>query len=349
MENNFFVFTEADLNITFDRFHICTWEFINNSALIEFGGEINNFNQITKDQITIELFIPWITKKHTVVDLYNNLKDSENSRFIFNDSVLSTKSLDGGKNKNGVIQEFEERKPLCIIPIKDSINADKRTINVQIDLKPIKENQIKDQTNIYFRFYIEVSNHLLSIRKNGISRSTVIYDIKVNEKRNLPPDFSRKSFCKINKCFYFNILPNSFEMAFYDTNALKNVRTLEFDSFKKYLDDSRVKENELVVVFNKKQGEESYSFFSIYSKERIGPGQFALATFVNLICGILLFLPNHRAGLENNLPYIDLVTRLPVEVYISAIIGFTIVIYFIWPKITSLYEKFISKFKRRKL
>ena len=35
MENNYFIFTEKDIKIELERFHICTWEFKNSSALYE--------------------------------------------------------------------------------------------------------------------------------------------------------------------------------------------------------------------------------------------------------------------------------------------------------------------------
>lgn len=41
MENNFLIFTENKKAITLERFHICTWEFSNDSSLVEFGAEIS--------------------------------------------------------------------------------------------------------------------------------------------------------------------------------------------------------------------------------------------------------------------------------------------------------------------
>ena len=48
----------------------------------------------------------------------------------------------------------------------------------------------------------------------------------------------------------------------FDNSSHKNVRTLEYESFNKYLGDKRVKKDELIVVFNKKEVAESFSFFS---------------------------------------------------------------------------------------
>ena len=75
------------------------WEFKNNSALIEFGGEITNPYEIVDKKINLMIYIPWITDKHEIIDLYEKLKESENSRFIFNDSVSSNIFLDEGRKE----------------------------------------------------------------------------------------------------------------------------------------------------------------------------------------------------------------------------------------------------------
>jgi hypothetical protein len=349
MENNYFIFTEKTQPIVLERFHICTWEFRNNSALIEFGGEIKNTNEIKDEIINLEIYIPWLTKRHTINDLYEKLKEAENSRFIFNDSVSGNKFLDDGQKKNGVIQEFVGRTPLCIMPFAATISERNRTITISINLKHFQNIQDKENTNLYFRFYIEPNINLLSTRKAGISRSTIIYDVKINEKRNLPENFSHDlsemSLCKINNCFFFNILPNSYDLTFFDTSSLKNIRTLEFDSFKKYIGDDRVKKDELVVVFNKKKSEDSYAFFSIYSNERIGAGQLALAVLVNLISGILLFIPSLRKDLKVKFFSYELLQNLPLEVYISGAISLFIIGYFLWPKIVQISRSVINILK----
>lgn len=204
-----------------------------------------------------------------------------------------------------------------------------------------KLNKIED-TSLYFRFYIEPKIHLLSTRKTGISRSTIIYDIKLNERRNLPEDssidFEELKLCNVRSCFAFNILPNSYDLTFFDSSTLKNIRTLEFDSFKKYLGDNRVKKDELVVVFNKKKEQDSYAFFSIFSKERIGAGQFALAVLVNLVCAILLLIPTFREKYQAGFFTKKLWQSLPFEVYLSIFIGLLIVGYFTWPRILSIFK-----------
>lgn len=355
MENNYFIFTEKTKKIEIERFHICSWEFKNSSSLIEFGCEIKYSDIFKEDSIELNIYIPWLSNKHKIIDLYNQLKESENCKFIFNDSVKGNKFLDDGQRKDGVIQEFIEREPLCIVPVKLEIKEVERILKVTIDLKSYKLIEHNKEPNIYFRFCVEPNIKDISTRKSGISRSTIIYDIKINEKRNLPDngcinliDYQLSS---INNCFCFNILPNSFDLTFMEAGALKNIRTLEFESFRKYLNDKRVKKDELVVVFNKKNNKESYSFFSIYAKERIGAGQFALAVFVNLLCGILLFLPSFRNSNQVNFLSKLFWKELPFEVYLSLGIGVILIVYFLWPKIILpfiwLRKNFNSMFSKR--
>lgn len=137
MENNYFIFTEKNIEIELERFHICTWEFKNNSALIEFGGEIKNAFDI-KEEVTLKFYIPWISSNHIISDLYDKLKESENSRFIFNDSVSGHEFLDGGQKRHGVIQKFENRNPLCLIPIESSVDESKKLVTIKANLKNLK-------------------------------------------------------------------------------------------------------------------------------------------------------------------------------------------------------------------
>jgi hypothetical protein len=339
MENSFFIYTDKDNSLEIERFHICSWEFNNNSSLVEFGFEVSK-ESLNKNSITIFLFIPWVEKSCETKDFYDRLSIPENSRFIFNDSVTSTDSLDGGRNKSGVIHKFSGRNELCILPSTIKINDDK-IISVTLNFQPYQESE--SRPNIYFRFSIKPTVPYISMRKKGISKSTIIYDTKINERRNIPDDkvayFIDKSLCKIKNCFCFNIIPNKYDIVFFDNSSLKNVRTLEYESFNKYLGDKRVKKDELLVVFNKKQNAESFSFFSIYSMERIGPGQFALAILINIVCGILLFVPAYRKSFSPELSFFQVWSKLPFEIILALLIALATLLYFVWPTFQSFLKK----------
>lgn len=357
MDNSYFIITAKNTPIEIERFHICSWEFRNSSALIEFGCEIDA-SQCIENEINIQFYLPWLTSACKPKDLYNSLKDSANSKFIFNDYVNNTKSLDGGQNSSGVIHEFSGRNSLCILPVSIEPNIGNKTLNIKVDLTSYKESCNQTKSNIYFRFYLEPSITAIATRKAGINKSTIIYDIKINERRNLPKsllsEMKTKELCKISTCFCLNVVPNNYELTFLDNASLKNVRTLEFDSFNRYLDDRRVEKDELIVVFNKKKANAestnpSFSFFSIYFKERIGAGQFALAVLINLLCGILLFLPQFREKNEINTFSKEILIRLPFEVYFAIVCGIGLLLYFVWPSILNLKHSVLVKLKIKKL
>jgi hypothetical protein len=327
---------------------------MNGTAMIEFGGELSIEKNQQSEQITLALCIPWLNNDCKIIDLYDKLRDSQNSKFIFNDSILNTLSLDGGVNTKGVVHEFLSRNRLCILPVTFDLLR-KGLLLIKCDLfhyNQLLKSQSGDRNNIYIRFYIEPSLNMISTRKSGIGKSTIIYDIRINEKRNLPDDIIRHirdyQLCKINSCFCFNIIPNSYDLAFVESPSLKSVRTLEFGEFRRYISDKRVKNDELIVVFNKKMNLENYSFFSIYVKERIGSGQFALAILINLFVGILLFIPSFR----NQYPYSpfsqEFWRSLPGEVYLAAVLCFSIVLYFFGNSMLSWVSR-IWRFIKKKM
>jgi len=338
-----------------ERFHLCSWEFKNGTALIEIGCEISS-ETLPKagNSIEAEIHIPWLKSQNETTDLFSRLKEPANSKFIFNDSVVNTHSFDGGRGVLGVLHEFQSREPLCILPVTPEPNYDKSNIKIKLDLSAYNNHGLN--ANIYFRFSITANISSLSIRKKGIGRSTIIYDLKINEGRNLPDDlFSQlqnKQLCAIKYCFCFNIVPNSYDLSFFDSSSLKNIRTLEYDAFNRYLEDRRVQKDQLMVVFNKKKYPESFAFFSIFIKERIGAGQFALAILINLISGILLFLPNYRSQITSSIISRSFWQNLPIEVYIAILIGVGLIAYFIWPSIISRVYSWktwlVSKKKKNK-
>lgn len=320
MDNSYFIYPNNSDEINIDRFHLCTWEFDNNSSLIEFGIEISKESINGKTTIPLTLFIPWLTNKCEITDLYYQLRDTSNSKFIFNDAVINTESLDGGGNKLGIINTFSGRNKLCLLPTKFSLSEKK--VLITIDL--IHYNKIyTDKPNIYIRFCIKPT-YYLPTRKKGISKSSIIYDIKINERRNIPDslisELSIGKLCKIRHCFNLQIIPNNYDIVFLEDTHLKSVRNLEDKQFKKYIGGIvRIQKEELLVVFSKK-GEDakycdSFSFFSIYSKEYIGYKQILFAIVLNIICGLLFFVASFRTTPKYDTGFFHLWNSLPFEIY----------------------------------
>ena len=343
VENSYFIYTNEQDLLEIERLHNSIWEFDNNSSLIEFGFEVKSSSLFNKPKLEISIYIPWLTEKCELTDLYEKFIDTANTKFIFNDSVKSTKSLDGGNNKRGVTHHFVGRESLCFLPI--SITRLNKQVLIEVDLAHYQQNK-DEKPNIYIRFCIKPLRPNVSTRKSGISKSTIIYDVKFNERRNMPDElllnFHASKLCKINKCFCFNIIPNKYDIVFHDSSSLKSVRPLEYESFMRYLLDNRVKKDELLVVLNKKEDADSYSFFSIYANERIGFTQFTWAISLNLLCGILFFIAAFRSTPHPNIGFLKALRWLPPEIFIATtlILGFMMYIYF--PPIKRLWSQLIK-------
>jgi len=353
MDNSFFLRSLGDESIEIEKFQICTWEFNNKNSLIEFGIEINFKSILEPDEVILDLYIPWMKQECEVNDFYYKLKDSNNSRFIFNDSVSNTISLDGGQNSLGVIHEFGGKDRLCILPVKIANDANNQKIRLTINLDNYKKSTEQD-SNAYIRIGVETNVNTISTKKKGIGKSTIIYDVKLNESRNVPinliEQFTKSLPCKINTCFCFHIVPNSYDITFLESDHLKNVRTLEFKPFKNYLNDPRLKKDELIVVFSKKKNADSYTFFSIYTKELIGVSQFAIAILINIVCAFLFALPTIRAQIPEGSTFAQIIQTFPIEYLIAIMLVLLLGLYFFYPTkflaINRLLSWIISPFRK---
>ena len=340
MDNSFFIRSTHE-NLRIERFHICSWEF-SSSSLVEFGIEINSESIENLNTMSIDLFIPWASKTSNPSDFYHKLKDSKNSRFIFNDSVDQTISLDGGQNRQGVIHEFSGRNKLCLLPVQFDHDHELGKVTLHIDL--IEYRRKSDiNVNVYLRIGIEPSIESIAARKKGIGKSTIIYDIKMNESRNIPDhlvdEFKTTKACPLKTCFCFHIVPNNYNITFFESEHLKNVRTLEFEPFKNYLDDKRLKKNELMVIFSKKSDLDSYSFFTIFTQERIGANQFAVAILINIVCGFLFAFPSIRKAIPQSANFSTLLKSPPPEFYLAAFLAFSLLLYLFTPPLFAIIRK----------
>lgn len=318
MDSNYFVLSKHA--ITIERFHICSWELSPKAGLIEFGCDIKPIDD-NLEFLSIDIYIPWL-KSLIPIDLYSRLKSSDNSKFIFNDSISSTKNVNGRSSDHGVVHQFSERT-LCLLPV--AFCDDKRESGIlKIELNLEEYRMLPDRPNIYFRFYLEPQLDEITTRKLGVAKSTVIYDIKINEKRNLPPFLAENSLLNIERCFCFQIIPNSYDVSFADSSHLKNIRNLEFQSFSEYLPNKKIKDRELMVVFNQKK-EDNFSFFNIYTKEYIGRDQIVIGVFINLVCSFLFVLPSYRFYVMD--AKVGILKRFPFEVYFAFIVTLIFLIY----------------------
>lgn len=282
------------------------------------------------------MYTPWTILDSS--DLFKEIKKEQNARFIFNESIKEQKYLNNNSDF-GVLHSFSNETKLCILPV--TLELSSNIINLSIDLSHFNEEQINE--NVYVRFYFIPNVSNISIHKKGIAKSTIIYDTKINEKRNIPSnvlqEITRLHYPDITTCYNFNIIQNNYEISFEDKH-LKSIRNLEYksftDYFKELIDEKKIKiENkELLVVFSKsKESDSTYSYFTIYTKEHFGLKQISIVLVLNLICSFLFFLPSYRGKSYNhNDSFINNILSLPIELIIIFLIIVGSIIYIWNPK-----------------
>jgi len=339
MDNSYFILCKQ--KCTIKRFHICTWDIENTSSIVEIGIEFKKDDMISTD-IHFAFFAPFIKKNDDVVCLASSLlSDNDNCKFIFNDTINNFSEISKDK-RNGAVLDFTTRSKLIVLPItKNQTEDNGQIVTLEIHLPSNEEVKTNDDLSFYIRFLIKTSLMTLSRVKKNISHNSYTYDIKLNEKRNLPDNVHQiirdeYSICQVEQCFCIHVVPNSFNIQFLQENKLKSIRDLEVVSFKKYLSKkvpeiNKIKEGQYIIVFNKDKSIEtvnSYSFFSIFSKEIIGINQIILAICINIICGLLFTFSSLR------ITYFSDVfnwKKIPIEYWIVAGILFLVLLFFIKP------------------
>ena len=283
MNNTYFILSSTKLSI--DRLHICTWDFLENNASIELGIEFMPTPH--KKDVDFKLSLPFLKATDKVTCLMDSLvRDDDNCKFIFNDTIKTTTHIREDK-RNGAILEFSSRSKLSVLPVRDVKVQDGVCSFVVKDVNPTIKN--------YIRIYIQTSVAKLSIVRRGITKETYIYDIKVNERRNLPShinDLLNQGYtlCSdVKNCFCFHVIPSKYNIAYLNSAKLKNIRVLESDAFNRYLPCSdTISNNECLIVFNKSSATDgAHTFFSEFEKETIGNKQIIWTIFANILCSLL--------------------------------------------------------------
>lgn len=293
MDNTYYILSKEEIEI--ERFHFCTWD-ISKYSYVEFGVELKK--EIFENNTELELFItsPIFHRlddnSNVFKDLSTNLSKESNCRFIFNDVVNSQRSI-GGDSRNGVIYEFESRDKLTMIPCLANFHDGYSIIYLK------KPQEIDG--NIYFRFMVKLLDGSVSEKRKTITKTNHIYDVKLNENRNIPDNvFSLKKnkslqLCKVSQMFCLHAIPDDYDLSFIASTKLKNIRKLEIDAFKNYIPDVEgIKEGHSNIIFLKDKAQESYSFFTIITEESISPTQLAIAVATNILCSLLFAISSIR-------------------------------------------------------
>ena len=296
MNNAIFILTDQPVDI--DRLHICTWDLHGKGAL-EIGIEFDLREKKNQtDKVEFLLSLPFIGKEDKVLCLARTLltENSANCKFIFNDTVKKVISI-GDSPANGGVVEFKGRDPLAILPILCSSIEDGKYVFTVENLDKIKVDVPKAKA--YIRFLIETQLEKFVVVHSGITKNSYLYDLKINEMRNIPDSINLcinhgKYICdKIRSCFCMHVVPSDYYLTYADSNKLKNIRILENDAFNRYLVGLHALEDEYIILFQKDQTKEtdelkSYSFFTEFEKERLGSEQIIYAVFANLVCSLII-------------------------------------------------------------
>jgi len=326
MENSFYVLAESKMVVT--RLHISTWDLLKENAIIEFGVELERTDD---DKIILYLITPSLHFCKSIKSLHCELSDQTNSRFIFNDTIKSVSSFNKSDNRDGAIVSFDERGELSILATEHEFDGVALKITTQLPERCTKR--------VYIRLLLETECKTLAILKPGIAKSSYIYDIKVNEKRNLSDTVhsyitkNKLKFCNIKQCFCFHILPDDFEISFVDNSKVKTVRKLE-SAFSKYLESVKsLKKNKYMIIFNKDESkndeEKTYSFFSVFNREVIGTSQVIVAVTISILCNLLFAIGNFRVVRSDNISWFK---QLPYEYFFGVIMLIIGIIYVFFNK-----------------
>lgn len=321
MENAFFIMggvTAQRQPITISKLQICTWNIYGCNAYLELGIEIAQNTLSMNMDYSISFLAEWLSPACTITSLHEKFADSNNARFIFNETVESTRDVNGHKH-NGTQISFTNKRQLMVLPVQETALQNG---SVVLNFK----NRAPQGVYPYIRILIKTPLPQLAMVKKGIAKNSYVFDIKINEKRNLPnwvldaQNQSNSQFCLIEKAFCLHAVPASYEISFMDSNKLKNVRKLEKDAFAKYLPEIKsIKNDDHIITFSKSEDKDksSYSFFSVFTQETIGADQVITAIIINLICSLLFAFGSWRlACFEQK----DWYQKFPWEFVIAIII-----------------------------
>lgn len=293
-----------------ERMQICSWDIRNKKTCIEIGIEFCKDSLKINENYNIFFFAPWISEKCKIESLHEKFSDSDNAQFIFNEVVESISPIDGNKHNGSIISFKNSERKIAALNVLCCVEND-GVLNMTFTNRSAKD------AHPYIRFLIQTYEKTFALFKGSISKNIFIFDFKINEKRNMPQkiietiDKKNLECCDIQKTLMLHVIPNTYEVIFVDDKKLSNIRNLETNFFKKYLPNIEgISNDSYITTFYKDDNKPSYSFFSIFSEEKIGAKQIIIAIFVNILCSALIAFSNIRKIFENE-PFAF--GKLPIE------------------------------------
>ena len=314
MNNAIFLLTDKPIII--ERLHICTWD-LHGKGAIEIGIEFDlqeKQNQASKVEFLLSL--PFLSKGDNVSCLARTLltENGANCKFIFNDTVKKVNSI-GDSPANGGVVEFKGRTPLAILPIICLPIEEGKCVFTVENLDKISVDM--PIAKAYIRILIETQLEKFVVVHSGITKNSYLYDLKINEMRNIPDAINHcinhgQYICEtIRSCFCMHVVPSNYYLTYADSNKLKNTRILESEAFNRYQPKLHTEDNEYLILFQKDQRPDnpnktdcdSYSFFTEFEKERIGNEQIFASMVINLLCSFVIALATTNEVTRNTVWY----------------------------------------------
>lgn len=319
-------------DLTVEKFHFCTWDVRDENTFVEVGICINNTGN-TPGNIDYYLALPFLSEQTTAESLHMNLANSSNYRFIFNEIAEQIVPI-GGDPRSGSIVTIgngvnEVDKKYAVVPATCDILNNQKMVKLSIR----KPGGVFG--HIYTRILIKTNSMTIAETIKSITKRTYVFDIKVNEARNIPDDvydYKREhnlTLLKIQNTFCLHCVPGDYEIGFSDAAKLKNIRKLEKDAFCKYLPFLKKLRGGYSIIFLKESNVNGNSFFTTFSKEYIGNKQLLIALVTNLICNLLFAIASYRSTKGVGEFWYK---NMPIEWYISLAVIIVCILFCI-PKI----------------
>lgn len=315
------IYTLSSSAVSLDKLHICTWDVKGQKAFIEVGMQLdaNNINA----GLSVYVYLPFINDSTEVSSLHQELSDEANFRFIFNRSH-SNKTLIGGDNRNGSIftidrdvngEEAPQTEDIAILNVDATIEDHKF-------VKFCFTRQDDNVSKIYGRVLLKTTHETLANTVSGITKKDYLYDIKINEVRNMPNvvfDYKRNNnllLCNPDTVILLHAIPEEWNINYSDSSRLKNVRRLEMDAFKHYMSWIEKVSDEYLITFSKAEAKGGASFFTSFTKEHVGSKQLFVAVIMNILCS-LLFAFSQINYPDSAHPDICIFKVIPITYYVA--------------------------------
>lgn len=311
--NTYFVVSNSPTDFLVEKLHLCSWLYRVRSLrrlwtcelqeVLEIGLQIKvrngqNFECVSGGgrKLTFSVLIPWLKTDIEYVDMYQQIRNTKNARFIFNQDVEPGETFDHGMGNNGQILKFNANESfhgvdLCVFPSHAIVRKGELIFNLELPPHiPEKDGVL---ASFYTRVAIRVPQSSFCYHNSGLSKSMFTFAVKVNELRNFSHPEKRHTIKRVNACYCLHIVPSCFQLVFPDPKSFKNLRMLESGQYSEYVNGlpffvQVLGRNQYQVVFNKLK-EDHYSFFSVFECEHVGIVPVLIAVLINILCSILLF------------------------------------------------------------